>query len=240
MSAPRSTHATRQPSRLLAAFTSLLTATATILGTAPLVHAVGPGQPVLTGSLQDELGCGEDWDPACEATVLAPTDAAGIWESTFEVPAGQFEVKAAIGGSWDEAYGLDGGEDNIPLAIAAPTDVTFRFDAETSRLSVALAEQGGEYTEEDDELAAAPYRHPGGGQTFYFVLTDRFANGDPSNDTGGIEGDRLDHGFDPTDKGFYQEIGRASCRERVEISESGGALKKKGGGSMRSSWSEKL
>ena len=46
------------------------------------------------------------------------------------MPAGQFEVKAAIGGGWDEAYGLDGGEDNIPLAVAAPTQVTFRFDAE--------------------------------------------------------------------------------------------------------------
>ena len=190
--------------RLLAIAGALAMGTATMLGTAPLVHAVGPGQPVLTGSLQDELGCGEDWDPACEATALSPTDTAGQWESTFEVPAGQFEVKAAIGGGWDEAYGLDGGEDNIPLAVAAPAEITFRFDAETSRLSVELAEQGGEYTEADDELAAAPYRHPGGGQTFYFVLTDRFENGDPSNDTGGLEGDRLDHGFDATDKGFYQ------------------------------------
>jgi len=37
----------------------------------------------------------------------------------------------------------------------------------------------------------------------YFVMPDRFANGDPSNDTGGIEGDRAQHGFDPTHKGFY-------------------------------------
>src|SRR5699024_7420203 len=106
-------------------------------------------------------------------------------------PAGQFEVKAAIGGSWDEAHGLDGGEENIPLAVAAPTEVTFRFDEGTSRLSVVLAEQGGEYSEEDAELADAPYRHPGGGEIFYFVLTDRFANGDPANDTGGIAGERL-------------------------------------------------
>ena len=37
----------------------------------------------------------------------------------------------------------------------------------------------------------------------YFLLPDRFANGDPSNDTGGYEGGTLDHGFDPTHKGFY-------------------------------------
>jgi neopullulanase len=40
-------------------------------------------------------------------------------------------------------------------------------------------------------------------ETIYFVLPDRFENGDPSNDTGGIKGDRLKHGFDPTHKGFY-------------------------------------
>ncbi|GIJ51184.1 hypothetical protein Val02_80700 [Virgisporangium aliadipatigenens] len=40
-------------------------------------------------------------------------------------------------------------------------------------------------------------------EQFYFVLPDRFANGDPANDTGGIPGDRLAHGYDPTDKGFY-------------------------------------
>ncbi len=33
---------------------------------------------------------------------------------------------------------------------------------------------------------------------FYFVLADRFYNGDPSNDTGGFAGGRMDHGFDPT------------------------------------------
>lgn len=40
-------------------------------------------------------------------------------------------------------------------------------------------------------------------EIIYFVLPDRFENGDPSNDTGGIAGDRLAHGFDPTHKGFY-------------------------------------
>jgi len=37
----------------------------------------------------------------------------------------------------------------------------------------------------------------------YFVLPDRFANGDPTNDRGGLKGDRLVTGFDPTAKGFY-------------------------------------
>lgn len=40
-------------------------------------------------------------------------------------------------------------------------------------------------------------------EVIYFVMPDRFENGDPSNDRGGLSGDRLATGFDPTDKGFY-------------------------------------
>jgi glycosidase len=40
-------------------------------------------------------------------------------------------------------------------------------------------------------------------EVIYFVLPDRFENGDPSNDRGGLSGDRLTTGFDPTHKGFY-------------------------------------
>lgn len=37
----------------------------------------------------------------------------------------------------------------------------------------------------------------------YFLLPDRFENGDTSNDRGGLTGGRLVTGFDPTAKGFY-------------------------------------
>ncbi|HEX8388658.1 MAG TPA: alpha-amylase family glycosyl hydrolase [Sphingomonas sp.] len=40
-------------------------------------------------------------------------------------------------------------------------------------------------------------------EVIYFVLPDRFENGDRTNDRGGISGDRLRHGFDPAHKGFY-------------------------------------
>ncbi|GAA4922330.1 pullulanase-type alpha-1,6-glucosidase [Streptomyces coeruleoprunus] len=56
----------------------------------------------------------------------------------------------------------------------------------------------------DRQLAAAPARHDLTREQFYFVLPDRFANGDPANDRGGLTGTRLAHGYDPTDKGFYQ------------------------------------
>jgi glycosidase len=40
-------------------------------------------------------------------------------------------------------------------------------------------------------------------EVVYFVLPDRFDNGDPANDRGGIRGDRLAHGYDPAASGFY-------------------------------------
>ncbi len=40
-------------------------------------------------------------------------------------------------------------------------------------------------------------------EVIYFLLPDRFENGDVKNDTGGIKGGRLKHGFDPTHKGFF-------------------------------------
>jgi glycosidase len=40
-------------------------------------------------------------------------------------------------------------------------------------------------------------------EIIYFVLPDRFANGNPANDRGGLRGDRLKHGFDPTSKAFF-------------------------------------
>ena len=40
-------------------------------------------------------------------------------------------------------------------------------------------------------------------EVIYFLLPDRFENGDPSNDRGGLSGNRLTTGFDPTGKGFY-------------------------------------
>ncbi|MCO8276568.1 pullulanase-type alpha-1,6-glucosidase [Actinoplanes sp. TRM 88003] len=44
---------------------------------------------------------------------------------------------------------------------------------------------------------------PADNEQFYFVLPDRFANGNKANDKGGLTGDRLTTGLDPADKGFY-------------------------------------
>jgi glycosidase len=40
-------------------------------------------------------------------------------------------------------------------------------------------------------------------EVIYFMLPDRFENGDTANDRGGLNGEPLQTGFDPTRKGFY-------------------------------------
>ncbi len=44
---------------------------------------------------------------------------------------------------------------------------------------------------------------PASDEIIYFLLPDRFENGDRSNDRGGLSGDRLHTGFDPASKGFF-------------------------------------
>lgn len=60
-------------------------------------------------------------------------------------------------------------------------------------------------------------------EIIYFVLPDRFENGDRTNDTGGINGTRLDHGFDPTNNGFYQGGDLKGLTNRLDYIQSLGA-----------------
>ncbi|MER5845524.1 pullulanase-type alpha-1,6-glucosidase [Streptomyces sp. NPDC002012] len=68
----------------------------------------------------------------------------------------------------------------------------------------------------DARLAAEPARHDLTREQFYFVMPDRFANGDTSNDRGGLTGSRLETGYDPTDKGFYQGGDLKGLTERLD------------------------
>ena len=60
-------------------------------------------------------------------------------------------------------------------------------------------------------------------EVIYFLMPDRFDNGDPANDTGGIAGGRLDHGFDPTHDGFYHGGDLAGVQRRLDYIQGLGA-----------------
>ena len=92
-----------------------------------------PATVTIAGSLQQELGCPDDWQPDCPATNLALDTDDGVWQATFPLPAGSWEYKAALDGAWDENYGAGAVRDgpNIALAVAEATPVKFFYDDET-------------------------------------------------------------------------------------------------------------
>ncbi len=52
-------------------------------------------------------------------------------------------------------------------------------------------------------LSQVPTQSSLASQRIYFVLPDRYSNGDPSNDTGGLTGPTGVTGFDPSSTGYY-------------------------------------
>lgn len=60
-------------------------------------------------------------------------------------------------------------------------------------------------------------------EIIYFLLPDRFENGDPRNDRGGLKGGALQTGFDPTHKGFYHGGDLKGLTARLDYIQSLGA-----------------
>jgi glycosidase len=84
----------------------------------------------------------------------------------------------------------------LALALAA-TSLSACAHAQTTPTTPATAA-----APSTEALAAVRARLPQD-EIIYFVLPDRFENGDRSNDHGGLSGGPLQTGFDPTHKGFY-------------------------------------
>ena len=55
-----------------------------------------PTSVTIAGSFQSELGCPGDWQPECATTHLAFDAGDGVWQGTFNLPAGSYEYKAPL------------------------------------------------------------------------------------------------------------------------------------------------
>ncbi|GIF76297.1 alpha-amylase family glycosyl hydrolase [Asanoa siamensis] len=80
-------------------------------------------------------------------------------------------------------------------------------------LPAAPAVAGGR---DDDLPARHSLRESVTDENFYFVMADRFANGDTANDQGGLGSDPLVSGFDPTRKGFYNGGDLKGLRSKID------------------------
>jgi len=94
------------------------------------------------GSFQSELGCAGDWDPSCLRSWLQDIDGDSVFDLiTTALPAGDYEVKAAINELWDESYGVGGTPNGANIAFNVPVDgstVRFRFVSQTNTLTVLV------------------------------------------------------------------------------------------------------
>ena len=162
-------------------------------------HQQPPVSVALVGSLQSELGCTADWQPDCAETELEQVG--GEWVGGFTVPAGSYEWKVALNDSWDESYG-DGSE-NLPLHLEHEVALRFAYDPVSHEVSVTPAAPAEPLGRADRRLAKDGLRDALTRERLYFVMADRFENGDRSNDTAGLGKDRLKSGFDPTSTAFY-------------------------------------
>src|SRR5262245_50944601 len=120
----------RGPS-LRGAFLAIAWATLVLLPAAT-AQTPNPTSVTIAGSLQSEAGCPSDWDPACAATHLTYDAGDDVWQRTFDLPADNYEYKAALNNAWDENYGLHAtlNGPNIPLAAPGGT-VKFYYDHKT-------------------------------------------------------------------------------------------------------------
>ncbi|GAB4195299.1 MAG: hypothetical protein Tsb002_27690 [Wenzhouxiangellaceae bacterium] len=66
-------------------------------------------------------------------------------------------------------------------------------------------------------------RRPIEDEILYFVLPDRFADGDAGNNTAGIDGGPDQHGYDPTHKGYYHGGDMRGLIERLDYIQGLGA-----------------
>ena len=176
-----------------------------VLGGVPAARAADtplPKSVTLAGSLQSEIGCAADWTPDCAVSALARVGASSVYSSRFTLPAGSYELKVTINGTFTESYGKDGGPANIPLVLQGQATLEFSYDHQTHRIGIAPTDPPGPVTAADRALAQPSLRAPLTREQFYFVMADRFANGDKANDAGGLSGDRMVTGFDAQDKGF--------------------------------------
>jgi alpha-amylase len=83
-------------------------------------------------------------------------------------------------------------------------------------VSLAAAPAAAEPDHGGDLRPLHSQRGPVTDENFYFVMADRFDNGDPANDRGGLGDDPLVSGFDPTKKGFYNGGDLRGLRNRID------------------------
>ncbi|MFZ3452334.1 winged helix-turn-helix domain-containing protein [Arthrobacter sp. 7Tela_A1] len=90
-----------------------------------------PGSVAVPGTFGAVLG-GDDWDPGADSVQLSFDRSDELWKLTVDLPAGNYEYKAALNGSWAENYGTGAHFDGANYSFQhAGGPVTFLYDHAT-------------------------------------------------------------------------------------------------------------
>ncbi len=99
------------------------------------------------GSYQSELGCPEDWMPACLQSMLQDPEGDGIYTfSTSAIPAGFYEAKVAYNESWTLNYGDGGAQNGANIGFTVPDDgseTVFTYDVSTNVMTITVGGETG-------------------------------------------------------------------------------------------------
>ena len=89
-----------------------------------------PGAVAAAGSMNSELGCAADWEPACDQAQLVLDPADLVWKlSASALSAGTYEFKAALDRSWNVSYGAGGASPGSNIVFKHDGGpATFRYD----------------------------------------------------------------------------------------------------------------
>jgi hypothetical protein len=89
-----------------------------------------PKAVAAAGSMDSELGCASDWEPACDQAQLTLDPADLVWKLAVpDLPAGSYEFKAALNRTWDVSYGAGGASPGANIVFEHDGGpVTFRYD----------------------------------------------------------------------------------------------------------------
>ena len=142
----------------------------------------------LVGSLQSELGCPDDWQPELRRDrPRADGHGRRLRRRVRRCPAGSYEYKVAVNDAWDETYGPERRRRQHPAhrrrarrrSASSSTTRPHRVGVEVVSL------RGGLHAPTTTRSSPRPSARPGSDEQFYFVMTDRFANGDAVERHGG-------------------------------------------------------
>ncbi len=93
----------------------------------PWQAAAAPLTVTVIGDFQSELGCPSDSDPTCLATQLQLDATDGVWQKSFNIPAGTWKYRIALDASATQTHGGPGGAD-LTLTLPTARSVKFYYD----------------------------------------------------------------------------------------------------------------